>query len=89
MIYDAVEGICEVPLAAPPWSYNPQFRAWTLKRLPYRVIYEVTDQLIRIVTRPHQVEGSRRSRQPRLLRLALRVRRHGWLPAFDATGPAA
>lgn len=53
MIYEAIEHICEVPLAAPSWSYDPRLRAWTLKRLPYRVIYEVTEQRIRIAAIAH------------------------------------
>ena len=53
IIYEAIEHICEIPLAAPPWSYDPRVRAWTLQRLPYRVIYEVTDQQIRIVAIAH------------------------------------
>jgi toxin ParE1/3/4 len=53
MIYDVVQDICEVPLAAPPWSHAPKFRARTLRRLPYRVIYEVTEERIRIIAIAH------------------------------------
>jgi hypothetical protein len=53
LINKVVVDICEMPFAAPPWSYAPEFRAWTLRRLPYRVIYEVTDKLIRIIAIAH------------------------------------
>jgi plasmid stabilization system protein ParE len=45
--------IQELPFASPPWSYAPQFRARTLRRLRYRIIYEVTDPEIRIVAIAH------------------------------------
>lgn len=53
MIYEVVENISETPYAAPAWSYAPEFRAWTLRRLAYRVIYEVRDQQIRIIAIAH------------------------------------
>lgn len=53
LINEVVKNICETPFAAPPWSYAPEFRAWTLRRLPYRVIYEVTNELIRIIAIAH------------------------------------
>ena len=52
-IREIVERISEVPLAAPPWIYDPKFRAWTVQRLPYRVIYELTGELIRIIAIAH------------------------------------
>lgn len=53
MIYEAVQDICEMPFAAPPWSYAPGSRAWTLRRLSYRVIYEATKRQIRIIAIAH------------------------------------
>jgi toxin ParE1/3/4 len=53
LIREVVEAISETPFAAPPWSYAPEFRAWTLRRIPYRVIYEVQDQVVRIVAIAH------------------------------------
>jgi len=34
LIDEAVKNICDTPFAAPPWSYAPEFRARTLRRLP-------------------------------------------------------
>jgi len=53
VINDEITRIQEVPFAAPPWSYAPRYRARTLRHLTYRVIYEVTDQEIRIVAIIH------------------------------------
>jgi toxin ParE1/3/4 len=48
-----LEQIREMPFAAPPWSYAPRYRARTLRHLPYRVIYEVTDEAVRIAALAH------------------------------------
>ena len=47
------ERIQEMPFASPPWSYAPKYRARTLRHLDYRIIYEVTDTLIRIIAIAH------------------------------------
>ncbi|HWU88639.1 MAG TPA: type II toxin-antitoxin system RelE/ParE family toxin [Kofleriaceae bacterium] len=53
LIHEALEKIAHLPLAAPPWSYAPKYRALTLKRLHYRIIYQVTDDAIRIAALIH------------------------------------
>jgi len=53
LIRETVERISKVPLAAPAWAPEPRFRAWTLKRVNYRVFYEITDRAIRIVAIAH------------------------------------
>lgn len=52
-IHDEIERIREMPFASPPWSFAPKYRARTLRHLDYRIIYEVTDQEIRIVAIVH------------------------------------
>lgn len=52
-IEDELERIREMPFASPPWSYAPRYRARTLRHLDYRIIYEVTDQEIRIAAIIH------------------------------------
>ena len=53
VIEDEIERIRAMPFASPPWSYAPRYRARTLRDLKYRIIYEVTEQLIRIVAIAH------------------------------------
>lgn len=65
VIEDELERIRAMPFASPPWSYAPRYRARTLRHLSYRVIYEVTDQEIRIVAIAHT------SRDPEYLRARL------------------
>jgi plasmid stabilization system protein ParE len=59
VMHETLGKMAELPFAAPVWSYAPKYRAWTLKRLHYRVIYQVTDEIIRIVALIHT------SRDPR------------------------
>lgn len=53
LIRDAVERIREMPFAAPPWRHAPRFRARTLRRVRYRIFYELANQTIRIVAIAH------------------------------------
>ena len=53
LIHQAMERIRKVPFAAPRWPPAPRFRAWTIRRVNYRVFYEVIGPTIRIVAIAH------------------------------------
>ena len=53
LIRETVERISQVPFAAPRWPPMPRFRAWTLKRVNYRVFYEIAGRAVRIVAIAH------------------------------------
>lgn len=53
LIQEAVERICKMPLAAPPWRHAPRFRTRTLKRVHDRIFYEVADEMVRVVAIAH------------------------------------
>lgn len=48
-----LERIRELPFASPPWRHAPRYRARTLRKLRYWIIFEVTDREIRIAALAH------------------------------------
>jgi toxin ParE1/3/4 len=52
-IEDAVEEIRQLPAAWPVWTQYPRFRVRTLRKLRYRIFYELVDDLVLVVAISH------------------------------------
>lgn len=49
----AIDGVCELPSAWPPWPGRADVRRRVLQRIPYSVIYLPHDEAITIVAIAH------------------------------------